>query len=192
MVFISSLLNIMKDKLLTPRNYTLGAILLLAAVSRVLPHPPNFAPITAMALLGGATLSNRKLAFIFPLVAMLISDTLLELTTGWGFHSGMFVVYGTFSLIVALGVWLKNRKSSINIALATFTGSLLFFVITNFFTWMSSGMYPQTFDGLLTCYTIALPFFGSSVLGDAVFSSLLFGGFALAERYLPNTITINS
>ncbi len=167
-------------------------MVLLAALSRVLPHPPNFAPMTALALFSGAycmsAFSSRTMSriatFLLPLIAMLVSDTVLEFTTGWGFHSGMPIIYGTIAFIAIIGMWLQHRLSVGNIALATFSGSVIFFVVTNFFVWFGGAMYPQTGAGLIACYTAALPFFGNSLMGDATYSIILFGGFAFAERYI--------
>ncbi len=169
---------------------TVACMIVVAAISRVLPHPPNFAPMTALALFAGAYLSSlinqkaisRIISLLLPLIAMLISDSLLELITGWGFHKGMPVIYGTISVITMIGWWLQSRRTIGTIALATFGGSVIFFIVTNFFVWFGGKLYPQTIEGLAACYVAALPFFGNSLMGDIVYSTLLFGGFAFAER----------
>ena len=150
-----------------------------AAALRLVPHPPNFTPIGAMALFSGAYLANRKLALAAPLAAMLISDAVL------GFHSGMPFVYGSVALIVVIG-WLGlKRVSSLRVVGAALVSSVLFFIVTNFGTWAVSGMYPPTLSGLAACYVAAIPFFQNTVVGDLVYSGLLFGGFALLERAVP-------
>ncbi len=169
------------------RFYTFSGMILLAALSRVLPHPPNFAPITAMAIFAGAYLTDKRLACAVPLAAMLISDIVLEITTGWGFYDGMWTVYSTLALITTLGFALRGRVlrgqlRPLDVAATTLTGSLLFFVLTNAAVWAFGSMYPHTGTGLVACYTAALPFFGNSLLGDLCYAALLFGGFALAER----------
>ncbi len=83
---------------------TLSAIL-LAAVSRVFPHFNNFTPIAAMALFGGVYFSDKRLAFIVPLLAMILSDVILELTTGWGFHNTIVYVYVAFIITSAIGLY---------------------------------------------------------------------------------------
>lgn len=161
-------------------------MIVAAALSRILPHPPNFAPINAIALFAGAYLADRKmLAFAVPLSAMLLSDTVLELLTGWGFHSGMWVIYGTMALVTVLGLQLSEKRSLPAVAGRTLAASVLFFVVTNGAVWASSGMYVHTLLGLQTCFIAALPFFQNSIVGDVFYASVLFGSAALAERFIP-------
>lgn len=154
-------------------------VILLAALSRLLPHPPNVAPITALALFGGAYLS-RGYSFIVPAAAMLISDYFL------GFHSGMVWVYGSFFAIGVMGLGLHRKRSVSRLAVASLSGSVLFFVVTNFGVWVSSQVtYPKTLMGLLECYAAAIPFFRNTLLGDAFYVSVLFGCFELVRRFFP-------
>ncbi len=146
---------------------------LLAALSRLLPHPANFTPIAAMALFSGVYL-ERRLAFIVPLAAMVLSDYFL------GFYSEMIWVYGSFLLIAVIGLWLKNHKKPLFILGGTLTGSILFFVVTNFGVWaLPASMYPKSFAGLIECYTAAIPFFRGTVEGDVFFVAVLFGLYEL-------------
>jgi hypothetical protein len=132
-----------------------------------------------MALLGGACFAERRWAFVVPLAALLASDVLL------GFHRTVPVVYGSVALTVCLGFWLRTRRTALPIACATLAGSLLFFIVTNFGVWALETMYPKTIEGLLQCYVAAVPFFRNTVLGDAAYTLVLFGGLALAEKWLP-------
>lgn len=147
-------------------------IILAAAVSRLLPHPANFAPIAGMALFGGAYLP-KKFAFLLPLAAMFISDIFL------GFHSAMPWVYASFILTALIGIFLKNHKSYLNVFISSLSSSLLFYFLTNFGVWASGAMYPHTFSGLLNCYYMAIPFFRNTLLGDLFYSGIFFGGYAL-------------
>ena len=165
--------------MLTPRLIALVSAVLAAALFRLVPHPPNFSPIAAMALFSGAYFGRKGLAFAAPLGAMLVSDAVL------GFHSGMPVVYGSLALIVVLGWLLTAKRSAGRIAAAAVSASVLFYLVTNFGVWALGDMYPKTLAGLGACYVAALPFFQNSLAGDLVFTALLFGGFALAERWLP-------
>ena len=165
--------------MLTPRLIALVSAVLAAALFRLVPHPPNFSPIAAMALFSGAYFGRKGLAFAAPLGAMLVSDAVL------GFHGGMPVVYGSLALIVVLGWLLTTRRSAGRIAAAAVSASVLFYLVTNFGVWALGDMYPKTLAGLAACYVAALPFFQNSLAGDLVFTALLFGGFALAERWLP-------
>jgi hypothetical protein len=170
------------QEVMTANNARLAAILsaiLLAAALRLVPHPPNFTPIGAMALFGGAYFGRRALAFAAPLGALLLSDAIL------GFHSGMPFVYGSVALVVLIGWAVAKRMTALTIAGAAVASSVLFFAVTNFGTWLTSGMYPQTLSGLAACYAAAIPFFQNTLAGDLIFSALLFGGFALLERRVP-------
>ena len=162
-----------------PRTLTLTALVLLVALARLLPHPPNFSPVAALALFAGAHFGRRWLALLVPLAAMLISDLAL------GFHAFIGVVYGTFALTVLLGGLLRTRRRPLPVALGALGASLLFFILTNFAVWSTGGFYPLTSEGLVACYVAALPFFQQTVMGDLLYSGLFFGAFALLERQLP-------
>ncbi len=151
-------------------------MILAAIFSRLIPHPPNFAPLSAVALFSGAYFSSKKQAFLIPLLALFFSDLIL------GFHSTMPVTYLSFLLIVFIGLWLKEKRSVIYIAEASVASSILFFVTTNFGVWAFSQLYPKTIGGLLTCYVAAIPFFHNTLLGDLFYTGVLFGGFALVEK----------
>jgi hypothetical protein len=155
------------------------AAILLAAALRLAPHPPNFSPIGAIALFGGAYFGRRALAFAAPLGAMLLSDAII------GFHTGMPFVYASVALIVLIGWAVRTRMTPLRIAAAAVLSSILFFAVTNFGVWLKGIYYPQTLSGLVDCYVAAIPFFQNTLAGDLVFSALLFGGFALLERRLP-------
>jgi len=145
-----------------------------AVFARWLPHPPNVAPIAAMALLGGAVLP-RRLALSLPLIAMMISDVFI------GLHSLVILTWGSFVLIALLSSFiLKRRRNPALIALSSVGASSLFFVVTNFGVWLEGMLYPRTWAGLVECYTLALPFFRNTLIGDAAYTGLLFGLFYLA------------
>jgi hypothetical protein len=161
------------------RTAVVAAAVLLAALSRLLPHPTNFTPIAAIALFGGACFAKRWQAFFVPLAALFLGDLVL------GFHILMPVVYGSFALEVCLGLWLRRRRKLLPVASAALAGSVMFFVVWNFGFWALGGSYPMTPVGLLACYIAGIPFFGNELLGDAVYCTVLFGGLALAESAFP-------
>jgi hypothetical protein len=161
--------------MIRPRLVALISIILAAALSRLLPHPPNMTSVAAVALFGGAYFSDRRLAFLVPLTALFVSDLFL------GFYSHMEVQYLSFALIVCIGLWLEKDRSVLRIAVAALASSVLFFLLTNFGVWAFGSLYPRTLDGLLDCYIAAIPFFRNTLQGD-VLSLILFGGFALLER----------
>lgn len=151
-----------------------------AAALRLVPHPPNFSPIDAMALFSGAYLGRRgALAFAAPLGALVLSDLVL------GFYHGMATVYFSVALIVLLGSVALTRVSPVRVAAAAIASSILFFAVTNFGMWLWSGIYPRTLGGLGACYAAAIPFFQNTLAGDLFYAALLFGGFKLAELLMP-------
>ena len=172
---------------MTASRARLAAILiaiLAAATLRLVPHPPNFTPIGAMALFAGAYLagdrSQRALAFAAPLAALLLSDLVL------GFYPGMAWQYVATALAVAIG-WalLGSERSPLRIGGSALLSACLFFLVSNFGAWLSLPFYAKTLAGLGAAYAAAIPFFQNSLAGDLIWSALLFGGFALAERALP-------
>ena len=169
------------------RFITLLAITLSAAAMRLVPHPPNVTPIAAMALFGGVHFATKKTAFLVPLIAMYLSDLVLGFFVydfGW-FHGFMPFVYISFIITVCIGFLLRRRLTPLMVGSAALTGSVLFFIVTNLGAWLISGLYPKTLVGLLSCYVAAIPFFRNTLAGDMVYSLVLFGSFALAQRYLP-------
>ena len=162
------------------RILALLTAILAAAALRLVPHPPNFTPIGAMALFSGAYLGRRgAIALVAPLGALLLSDLVL------GFYRGMPTVYFSVALVVLIGALALRHRSPLRIGAAALASSILFFVLTNFGMWLSSGFYPRTLAGLEACYVAAIPFFQNTVAGDLFYATLLFGGFALLERSLP-------
>ncbi len=172
----------MKEKLFSTKFFFLTGLILAAVFSRLIPHPPNFAPIAAIALFGGAYFDNKKLAFIVPFIALLISDLVI------GFYEGMWAIYLSFALVVGIGFMLRNRVNTGRVAIAAVSSSVLFFVVTNFAVWVSGFLYPMNFSGLVTCYTAAIPFFHNTLIGDLVYSGALFGLYALAKVKYPSLV----
>jgi hypothetical protein len=176
--------------LLAPGPLLLAGMILLAALSRLLPHPQNFSPVEAIALFGGAYFASRAWALAVPVLAMLVSDLILGLSIGgiyWEYMTSLsfWSVYGCILLSTALGFGLRGKVGAGRVLGYSLVGSVLFFVVTNFFVWFGGTMYPQTFDGLIACYVAAIPFFQNSLLGTLVYAALLFGGFALMRQRLP-------
>lgn len=162
------------QKLINP-----SLIILIAVMLRLLPHPPNVAPIAAMALFGGTYL-NKRYALIVPLIALFLSDIFL------GFYSGMIFVYGSFFLTGVIGLWLKNHKSVPNIIFASLGSSILFYLITNFGVWLTGTMYPHLQNGLLESYIMGLPFFRNTLLGDLGYVGLFFGSYEFVLLFISN------
>lgn len=156
-------------------------IIIVALILRLLPHPPNIAPITAIALFGGVYL-NKKYALVVPLIAMVCSDFII------GFHSTILYVYGSFFITGLLGLWLKNHKSILSVALTTLASSILFYLITNFGVWMQGFLYSKTLQGLLTCYYYAIPFFRNTLIGDLMYVAFFFVTYELFYKIFKTRI----
>ena len=167
-----------------PRIAVVIALVLGAAFFRLVPHPANFAPMTAVALFAGAHLAGFRWAAVVPVLAMFLSDLVLEVVTGQGFHSLMPVIYFAYAAVAFGAVALKQRSVA-RIAGASVLASTWFFIVTNFGVWATGTMYPMSSAGLVACFTAAVPFFGATFAGDAFFTAVFFGGYALAARWSP-------
>lgn len=173
--------------MLNTRFFTLLGIILSAAAMRLVPHPPNVTPIGAMALFSGAYFATKRTAFLMPLAAMCLSDLALGFFVyefGW-FHWFMPFVYAGFVVIVCLGMLIRHRLTPLTVGGAALTGSVLFFIIANFGVWLVGDLYPKTAAGLVSCYVAAIPFFRNTLVGNAFYTLVLFGSFAVAQRYIP-------
>lgn len=157
-----------------------AGMIVLAAIMRIVPHMPNFTPVTAMALFGGAYISNKRLAYAVPFIAMLLSDLVL------GIHNTMWAVYLSFAAIVTIGMFLREKNTVLKTAGAAVASSVLFFVVTNFAVWLAGGFYSMDLAGLVQCYVAAIPFYQYSVLGDLFYAGVMFGAFELAKNKIPS------
>ncbi len=168
------------------RSAFLVMIVMAAAVARLAPHPPNVTPIAAMALFGGACFRDRRIAYLLPLAAMLLSDLVLGLTRYdmTALLGSQPVVYACILAATGLGKLIEDRRSPWQVGAAALAGSLLFFVVTNFAFWLTGLLYPMTGAGLAACFWAAIPFFRNSLLGDIFFTTMLFGSLALLENRL--------
>ena len=164
-----------------PRAALVTGVVIAAAALRIAPHPLNFAPIGALALFGGAYFSSKRAAIVVPMLSLLAGDVFI------GFHTLLFYVYASFLVSVALGFWLRHKKSAPRIGVATLAGAIQFFLVTNFAVWVTSiGSYPKNWGGLVACYAAGVPFFWNTLAGDAFYVALLFGAMALAEKHFPS------
>jgi len=158
------------------KSITLIFIVFALAAFRLLPHLPNVSPVAAMALFGGAYFADKRLALIVPFVALLFTDFIL------GLHNTMIFVYAGFALTVATGCWLQSRVTAVNVLAAALFSSLVFFVLTNFGAWLFTGLYAPTLEGLMQAYVAAIPFFQNSLLGNLVFTAVIFGAYELLKN----------
>ncbi len=170
----------------------LAGMILLAALSRLVPHPPNFSPIEAVALFGGAYFVKRAWAIAVPLIALAISDLVLGLING-GVYLDYFLnvhflsIYACIALCTLLGFGLRGRVVGARVLGYSLLGSVLFFVVTNFAVWATANptLAPACASSVGACYVAGLPFFQWTVLGTLFYSAILFGSFALLRARIP-------
>jgi hypothetical protein len=163
-----------------PRFATLTGVVLFAALWRLIPHPWNLTPITAMGLFAGAQFSSKRTAYALPIAAVLVSNLVLG-----GMYVTLPLVLASFALTVFLGTQLRERRDVLSIASAAVASSVIFFVLTNAGHWALATDYPKNSVGFVACMTAAIPFFRNTLLGDLLFTGVFFGGFALLERRFP-------
>lgn len=154
-------------------SYYLGLIL-MGAMARLIPHPPNFTPTGALAFFAGNKILNRWLALGVPLTVLALSDLLL----GW--HDTLLFVYVSFLITVVLGQ--KFGSSVRGKALGLLASSAIFFVVSNFGVWLTSSMYPKTASGLGLCYIAALPFFRNELAANFIYGFAFFAIAAWMEK----------
>jgi len=186
LVFYKKLLifaSLSKIIIMNKRILAITAIIFTAAFLRLIPHAPNFSPIGAIALFGGAFLNRKYLAYLIPFLALFISDIFL------GFYGmSMLVTYGTFACSIYIGSMLRKKLTWYNTAFASVFSSVVFFLITNlvFFYPESTGLYTHDLAGLVNCYAAGLPFFQNTLASDLVYSILFFGSFYLLNVNIPS------
>lgn len=182
----------MEKQKINLRFGVITGMILLAALSRLIPHPANFAPIGGMALFGAAYYSKRYWAFLIPIASMWISDLILN-NVVYGqyfdhfvwFYSGSLFTYGAFVLIVLFGMLTLKKGRIPNLIVSALGASVIFFVVSNFGVWFSGTMYPKDFGGLVACYTAGIPFFKNTLLGDLIYTGVLFGAFEFSLKRFP-------
>lgn len=175
--------------------FAVGLIVLLA-LSRLFPVLPNFQPITALALFAGAIFtSNRKYALLIPVAVLFISDLLLhffsESLLGYyaGFHYSTLFVYFSIILVVLVGMIGIKQINIKNVVLSSFTGAIVFFILTNLGSWLfgldiTNSPYEKSFNGFIYCFSEALPFFRFTLASTLLYSGIMFGIWVTAEKYL--------
>lgn len=177
------------------KSLLLTAVMLIvfAAASRLFPHYPNFTAIGAMAIFGGSVIKDKRLALALPLVALLLSDVVLQMAgITQGFYGGQLFVYAAFLIIAALATFIR-KPGVANVMFASVWAGLVFFIISNIGVWLvgHGHMYPKTLAGLAACFTNALPFyknefFGNFLLngiyGNIFFSTLMFGTYYMVNK----------
>ena len=173
-------------------------LLAIASLYRIMPgRVPGFAPQIAMALFSGSIVKNKKFAFLLPLVSMLVSDIIYEIlfrsgiSAIPGFYEGQVVNYGLFALLTMVG-FMINKSSVLQIAVGSVVGASFYFLASNLLLWMGGGLgldnlpYAKTWEGLLSCYAAAVPFYKISLYATLFFNAIFFAGYYLINKYAVN------
>ena len=155
------------------------SLVIIGILIRFIHHAPNFTPVAAIALFGGAYLGKRQ-ALIVPLALMIVSDIFL------GLHNVVAFTWGGFALVTLLGFWIRQKRSAARVISASIASSVLFYIVFNFGVWLM-GWYPFTAKGLLDCYIMALPFLRDFTVATLVYSAVLFGAYELIARAVRDT-----
>jgi len=175
------------------QNIALAVLMIfIAALTRLIPHWPNFTALGAVALFGGAYLS-RRWAFIIPLIALFVSDLFLnnliyakqfpDAYDGFAFFTpGAWSIYGAFIAVIIVGMFMLRKVNVKSVLFTSVIAAMVFFVITNFAVWAGTPIFPKNAAGLIACYTAAIPFFWNTVLGNLFFGSILFGAYEYARQ----------
>ena len=146
------------------------SLILILALARLMPHPPNFTPIIAVAIMSGYFFKNINLSFLTLIVAMLVSDLFI------GFYENVIFVYASLLLITFVFYKISNKINFKNLFIYSFAGSLIFFIVSNFGVWAlgSPGVYDIVYEknlnGLVECYILAIPFFWNTFLSTVIFA----------------------
>ena len=156
----------------------LAAMVALGACARLLPHPWNFTPMVAIGLYAGAKSTKLRTGMFATLLALLLSDAVM------GFYRGMWYVYAATLIPVLIGRFIRRKDAAAMIAAGSVLSGLSFFLTTNFMLWATGTLYPHTPAGLASCFSAGIPFYQNQVLGDVLYTVVLFGGHALIQRRL--------
>ena len=174
---------------LTRKFWIITSSIVAVSLTRFLPHPPNFTALGAMALFGGAMFSDNWKRFLIPMLALFLSDLVLNNVFLSQWYNGFVIItpgatylYGAMLITIALGQFMITKLKALNIAAAALISSVIFFLITNFGVWAGGTMYPQTAEGLFAAYAAGLPFLLNTVAGNLIFSGVLFGGYAFYQN----------
>lgn len=165
------------SKFINKQTLLIAGLVLFGIAWRLTPHMPNFAPVGAIVLALSASLGWRQ-SLIATLVIMGVSDAII------GFYPGIEWTWLGFGLIIILGVVIKKLSLAWRISLGAISTSSVFFIVSNFGTWISSGMYSFDIAGIIQCYVMALPFFKATLVSDLVFTTLFLASYEIVKFHV--------
>ncbi|MCC6727089.1 MAG: hypothetical protein IT258_21480, partial [Saprospiraceae bacterium] len=173
-------------------------VVMVLAFSRLMPHTLafslfNFSPLGSIAIFSAAYFNRKYMAYLLPLAAIWITNLLLDNIFFSSYYKGFAwfanpEVYFAFMLIVLMGTGLLKKITAPRVGIAAVSASLIFFFVTNFYTWFNTDIYPRTSEGLIACFIAAIPFYWNTLYSDLFYSVVLFGGFELVKRYYPTLV----
>ncbi|MCB0820404.1 MAG: hypothetical protein KDC13_07260 [Bacteroidetes bacterium] len=180
-------------KQIQPKVIFIVSVIAIAAVFRLIPHWPNFTPVAAIAIMGGAFIANRALAFAIPLIAMVVSDVLTIQLINFKYitvpeyfaSSGTLFIYLSVLVMTALGMLIYSRRSFASVAGVSALAAVAFFLISNFGAWLNNTL-PKTAAGLMATYELGIPFFANNLAGNLFFGLLFFA----VLTYVPKTVAV--
>ena len=154
-------------------------------------YPWNISPILPLCIFGAACYQTRSLAYVAPLVIYLLGDLGIWLITGhadWALYPTQPIVYIAVICVTLWGLLLRNKRSLWRIAGTGLAGAISFFIVSNLGSWFM--WYPHNWEGLVECYTLAIPFFRHTLLSMVVFLPILFSKVTLKSVSRPQLQTI--
>lgn len=177
----------------------LTGMILLAAFSRVIPHPFGFSPLGAIGLFGAAYFAKKWQAILIPIVAAWLSDLFLDNVIyahyypefNW-YHQGLYtpyaglLLYSSYLLSALVGMYIFKTVTPQRVLIGALASTVIFFLVSNFSGWIGDPLYSQDLKGLITCYIAGIPFIKGTLLGDICYSVVLFGTFAWAQKQIPS------
>ena len=173
------------------QTIAVSLIVVIVSFLRLIPHIHNFSPIIALAIFGVFHYKNKSFSYFIPLLSVWFSDLILNnfiyaLTDNFSFfYDGFYWQYLAYIIIIFISYNYKNRKINIpNIFYLALSSSLIFFIISNFGVWLSSGMYTNDINGLFSCYIAAIPFYKGTLFGTFFYTPILFGLYFLLQKKL--------
>lgn len=163
------------------RNFALISLIALGIATRFIPHAPNFTAVGAVALFGGAMFRNSYKAFLIPLVILFFSDLLLNNVVYAQYYDSFQIIpsfayftYSGFLLTVLIGHVFTRGFKIMPLIGAGALSTIVFYLITNFGSWLGNPLYPQNAAGLVESYVAGLPFLLNQALGTALYGAILF------------------
>ncbi len=186
------------NRIVNTRWGIVAAVVIVLAMSRLLPHTVafslfNFSPLGGIALFSAAYFNRKYMAYLLPLAALWLNNLLIDNLFFAQYYEGFAwfanpEVYFAFALIVLMGSGLLKKITLPRVGIAAVAASLVFFIVTNFYAWFNTDLYPKTSAGLVACYIAAIPFYWNTLASDVFYSAVLFGGFELVKRYYPTLV----